>query len=88
MSHYIFIATYSEELNLKLKELKVFDISLGQGEYSTTTVVIPVDEDFEPSFFNGYGKPSYKNKDNSSAVLELTSEEEFLETVKSQLLCI
>ena len=85
MNHY-FINTYSEELNLKLIDLGLFNSSFKQGGYTTTTVVIPKEDDsFKASFFNGYGKPTYKNKDKSSAVLELNTIEEFLEIIKNNI---
>lgn len=84
----LFINQFSEELNNSLLELDVVNTSTGQGSYSCTSVVLPgVCYDME--FFNGYGRPAYKNKEGSLAVKEVSTVDEFLtcvrEFIKSRL---
>jgi len=84
MARNYFIPMYSEKLNAELLELNLWNCSGSQGNYTTTTVRIADAEDvFASNFFNGYGKPIYKNRDNTSAVEEFELEEEFINAIKN-----
>jgi hypothetical protein len=75
----IFIRTWSDKLNEELVKLGCYNASLAYEQFDTTTVRIAnqPDEDFMPTFFNGFGKPKY--------VTEVQTEQEFLELVKLNL---
>jgi len=79
-----FINKCDEELNSKLKKLGLWDSGSHQGGCKTTTVQLPTGESWlDETFWNGYSKPSFKNVDGSSAVMEYETIEEFFNAVKS-----
>ena len=77
----LFINQFSEELNSALLELGVVNTSMGQSGYSCTSAMFPGDF-YDMEFFNGFGRPTFKSRDGSSAVKEVSTVDEFLTCVR------